>query len=139
MHILLTGTPDARGIGDVLINWENELLLVSKKTNPGRFEIVVPSVSILAEPAVALVERNAKRKGTSEVARAYLDYLYSEEGQDIAARNFYRPTDTAVAAKYADTFPKLTLFTVAEVFGGWQKAHQAHFTDSASFDQIYRP
>jgi sulfate transport system substrate-binding protein len=128
-----------RGIGDVLINWENELLLVSRKTNPGRFEIVVPSVSILAEPTVALVERNAKRKGTSEVARAYLDYLYSEEGQEIAAKNFYRPTDKAVAAKYADSFPKLTLFTIAEVFGGWQKAHQAHFTENASFDQIYRP
>jgi sulfate transport system substrate-binding protein len=128
-----------RGIGDVLINWENELLLVNKKTNPGQFEIVVPSVSILAEPTVALIERNAKRKGTAVVAKAYLEYLYSEEGQEIAARNFYRPTDKAVAAKYADTFPKLTLFTVAEVFGGWQKAHQAHFTDSASFDQIYRP
>jgi sulfate transport system substrate-binding protein len=128
-----------RGIGDVLINWENELLLVTRKTNPGEFEIVVPSVSILAEPTVAVVEKNAKRKGTTDVAKAYLEYLYSPEGQEIAAKNYYRPTDKAVAAKYADTFPKLELFTIGDVFGGWQKAHKAHFTDGASFDQIYRP
>jgi sulfate/thiosulfate transport system substrate-binding protein len=128
-----------RGIGDVLINWENELLLVTKKMNPGEYEVVMPSVSILAEPTVAVVEKNAKRKGNPAVARAYLEYLYSEEGQTIAAKNFYRPTLESVAAKYADTFPKLTLFTMGEVFGGWQKAHQAHFADGASFDQIYKP
>lgn len=128
-----------RGIGDVLINWENELLLVTRKMHPGEYELVVPSVSILAEPAVALVDRNVQRKGTREVASAYLEYLYTEAGQEIAARHFYRPTHEAVAAKYADTFPKLTLFTIDEVFGGWQKAHKDHFTDGASFDKIYRP
>jgi sulfate transport system substrate-binding protein len=128
-----------RGIGDVLINWENELLLVTKKTNPGEYEVVVPSASILAEPTVAVVEKNAKRKGTTDVAKAYLEYLYTEKGQEIAAKNFYRPTHEAVAAKYADAFPKLELFTIGDVFGGWQKAHQAHFTDGASFDKIYKP
>jgi len=127
-----------RGIGDVLINWENELLLVTKKTNPGQFELIVPSVSILAEPAVAVVERNVQRKGTAEVANAYLQYLYSEQGQEIAATHFYRPTLESVAARYADTFPRLELFTITEVFGGWQKAHRDHFTDGGSFDKIYR-
>ncbi|MCL4787467.1 MAG: sulfate ABC transporter substrate-binding protein [Verrucomicrobia bacterium] len=128
-----------RGIGDVLINWENELLLVTRKTNPGEFELIVPSVSILTEPTVAVVERNAKRNGTAEVAKAYLEFLYTEQGQEIAARNFYRPTLEAVATKYADTFPKLQLFTINDVFGGWQKAHKDHFTDGASFDRIYKP
>lgn len=127
-----------RGIGDVLLNWENELLLVTKKMNPGKFELIVPSVSILAEPTVAVVERNTTRKGTTEVAKAYLEFLYTEQGQEIAARNFYRPTLAAVAKKYADTFPKLELFTINEVFGGWQKAHRDHFTDGASFDKIYK-
>lgn len=128
-----------RGIGDVLINWENELLLVTRKTNPGEFEIVVPSVSIQAEPTVAVVEGNTKRKRTTEVAQAYLEYLYTEAAQEIAAKHFYRPTHEATAARFADVFPKLTLFTIDEVFGGWQKAHQAHFTDGASFDKIYHP
>lgn len=128
-----------RGIGDVLINWENELLLVTRKTNPGEFELIAPSVSILTEPTVAVVERNAKRNGTAEVAKAYLEFLYTEQGQEIAARNFYRPTLEAVATKYADTFPKLQLFTINDVFGGWQKAHKDHFTDGASFDRIYKP
>jgi sulfate transport system substrate-binding protein len=127
-----------RGIGDVLINWENELLLVTRKLNPGEFELVVPSMSILAEPAVAVVEKVAGRRGTRAVAQAYLEYLYSPEGQDIAGRNFYRPTSDAVAAKYAEQFPKLTLFTIAEVFGGWQKANAAHFADGAAFDRIYQ-
>jgi sulfate transport system substrate-binding protein len=125
-----------RAIGDVLINWENELLLVTRKTNPGEYEIVMPSTSILAEPTVAVVEKNARRKGTSEAAKAYLEYLYSEEGQTIAARNFYRPTRETVAAKFADVFPKLTLFTIDEVFGGWQKAQKTHFSDGGVFDQI---
>jgi sulfate transport system substrate-binding protein len=128
-----------RGIGDVLINWENELLLVTKKTNPGQFEIVMPSISILAEPAVAVIEQNARRKGTSEVAKAYLEHLYTETGQEIAAKHFYRPTSGAMAARYADTFPKRTLFTIAEVFGGWQKAHEKHFAAGATFDSLYRP
>lgn len=128
-----------RGIGDVLINWENELLLVTRRMHPGEYELVMPSLSMLAEPTVALVDRNVQRKGTREVASAYLEYLYTEAGQEIAARNFYRPTHEAVAAKYADTFPKLTLFTIDEVFGGWQKAHKDHFTDGGSFDKIYRP
>jgi sulfate transport system substrate-binding protein len=128
-----------RGIGDVLINWENELLVVTRKTNPGTYEIVVPSVSILAEPTVAVVDRNVKRKGTADVAKAYLEYLYTETGQEIAAKHFYRPTLESVAARYADTFPKLELFTIKEVFGGWQRAHKEHFTDGASFDRIYKP
>jgi sulfate/thiosulfate transport system substrate-binding protein len=128
-----------RGIGDVLINWENELLLVTRKLNPGQYDLVVPSVSILAEPTVAVVEKVAKRRGTYEVAKAYLGYLYSEEGQEIAAKNFYRPTLESVVAKYAAQFPKLNLFTITEVFGGWQKAHKTHFADDALFDQIYKP
>lgn len=127
-----------RGIGDVLINWENELLLVTRKLNPGEYELIVPSVSILAEPTVAVVEKVAGRHGTRAVAQAYLEYLYSPEGQDIAGRNFYRPTLEAAAAKYADQFPKLTLFTIGDVFGGWQKANAAHFADGAAFDQIYQ-
>ncbi len=127
-----------RGIGDVLINWENELLLVTRKLNPGAYELVVPSMSILAEPTVAVVEKVAARRGTRAVALAYLEYLYSAEGQELAGKHFYRPTLEAAAAKYADQFPKLTLFSIDEVFGGWQKAHAAHFADGASFDQIYQ-
>jgi sulfate transport system substrate-binding protein len=127
-----------RGIGDVLINWENELLLVARKLNPGEFEIVVPSVSISAEPTVALVDKVAARKGNRAVAQAYLEYLYSPEAQDIAGKHFYRPTLEAAAAKYADQFPKITLFTIGDAFGGWQKAHKDHFADGAAFDQIYQ-
>lgn len=127
-----------RGIGDVLINWENELLLVTRKLNPGEYELIVPSVSILAEPTVAVVEKVAGRRGTRAVAQAYLEYLYSPEGQDIAGRNFYRPTLESAAAKYANQFPKLTLFTIGDLFGGWQKANADHFADGAAFDQIYQ-
>ncbi len=126
-----------RGIGDVLINWENELLLVTQKLNPGEFEVVVPSVSISAEPTVALVEKVAKRKGNAAVAQAYLEHLYSPEAQEIAGRHFYRPTNPEIYAKYAHQFPKLELFTIGDVFGGWQKAHKDHFADGAAFDQIY--
>lgn len=125
-----------RGIGDVLINWENELLL-TLKLRPNDFEIVVPSLSIKAEPTVALVDRVVDRKKTREVAQAYLEYLYSPEAQDIAGRHFYRPSDPTAAAKYASQFPKLELFTIDEVFGGWQKATDDHFKDGATFDQIY--
>jgi sulfate transport system substrate-binding protein len=125
-------------IGDVLIAWENEAFLAQKEFGPGKYETVVPSSSILAEPPVAVVEKVVERKGTAEVARAYLDYLYSDEGQEIAARNFYRPRNAAVAAKYAGTFPKLELFTIDQVFGGWTVAQKTHFADGGVFDQIYQ-
>jgi len=126
-----------RGIGDVLISWENEAFLALKEFGSDKFEIVVPSVSILAEPPVAVVDKVVKKKGTAEVAKAYLDYLYSDEGQEIAARNFYRPRNSQIAAKYAGTFPKIELFTIDEVFGGWTKAQATHFADGGVFDQIY--
>lgn len=125
-----------RRIGDVLINWENELLL-TRKLRPEEFEIVVPSVSILAEPTVAWVDRVVKRRGTEAIARAYLEFLYSPEGQAIFARHFYRPRLPDVLARHSEQFPKITLFTIDEVFGGWQRAHRDHFADGATFDQIY--
>ncbi len=128
-----------RGIGDVFISWENEALLALKELGPGKFDIVVPSISILAEPPVAVVDANADKKGTRKAAEAYLRYLYSEEGQEIAARNFYRPTDAKVAAKFAAQFPKVTLFRIDDAFGGWQKASKTHFQDGGTFDQIYVP
>jgi sulfate/thiosulfate transport system substrate-binding protein len=128
-----------RGIGDVLIAWENEALLAIKELGPGKFEVVAPSVSILAEPPVAVVDKVAGKHGTKEVARAYLEYLYTPAGQEIAAKHFYRPRLAEVAAKYANQFPKMTLVTVDEVFGGWKKAHATHFADGALFDQIYQP
>jgi len=128
-----------RGIGDVLIAWENEALLAIKELGPGKFEVVAPSVSILAEPPVAVVDKVAGKHGTKAVAQAYLEYLYTPAGQETAARNFYRPRDAAVAAKYAAQYPKLSLVTVDEVFGGWKKAHATHFADGALFDQIYQP
>ena len=127
-----------RGVGDVFISWENEAFLAIKELGPGKFEIVVPSLSILAEPPVAVVDKVANKKGTRKVAEAYLQYLYSEEGQEIAARNFYRPTDPKVAAKYASQFPVINLFTIDEAFGGWKNAHKAHFADGGSFDQIFQ-
>jgi sulfate/thiosulfate-binding protein len=126
-----------RGIGDVLIAWENEALLAVKELGPDKLEIVIPSSTILAEPPVALVEKVAKKHGTLEVAKAYLDYLYTPEGQEIAARDFYRPRLESVAAQYAAQFPKVNLFTVDDVFGGWKKAHETHFADGGVFDQIY--
>ncbi|MEO8630080.1 MAG: sulfate ABC transporter substrate-binding protein [Betaproteobacteria bacterium] len=126
-----------RGIGDVLIAWENEAFLGVKELGAGKVEIVVPSVSILAEPSVTLVDKVVDKRGTRKVAQAYLDYLYSPEGQDVAGRNFYRPRLEAVAGKYAKQFPKVSLFTIDEVFGGWQKAQSAHFADGGVFDQIY--
>ena len=128
-----------RGIGDVLIAWENEALLAIKELGPGRFEVVAPSTSILAEPPVTVVDRVAGKHGTSRVAQAYLEYLYTEAGQETAARHFYRPRIAAIAEKYAAQFPKLTLFTIDELFGGWRKAHATHFADGALFDQIYQP
>jgi sulfate/thiosulfate-binding protein len=128
-----------RGIGDVLIAWENEALLAIKELGPGKFEVVYPSVSILAEPPVTVVDKVAGKHGTREVAKAYLEYLYTETGQEIAAKHFYRPRLASVAAKYQAQFPKLTLVTVDEVFGGWTKAQATHFADGAVFDQIYQP
>jgi sulfate transport system substrate-binding protein len=126
-----------RGIGDVLIAWENEAFLSVKELGVDKVEIVTPSLSILAEPPVAVVEKFAAKHGTQKVAQAYLEFLYTPEGQEIAARNFYRPRLDAVAVKYAKQFPKLNLITVDAAFGGWQKAQLAHFADGGLFDQIY--
>jgi sulfate/thiosulfate transport system substrate-binding protein len=125
-----------RGIGDVLISWENEALLATRELGKDKFEIVVPSISILAEPPVAVVDKVAIRRGTTEVARAYLEYLYSKPGQEIVAKHYYRPRDAEVAAKYAAQFPKINLVTIAD-FGGWSKAQATHFADGGVFDKIY--
>jgi sulfate/thiosulfate transport system substrate-binding protein len=127
-----------RGIGDVLIAWENEALLAVNELGQDEFEIVVPSVSILAEPPVAVVDTNVDDHGTREIAQAYLEFLYTEEGQTIAANHYYRPTLASVAATYKDTFPELNLVTIAD-FGGWQTAQETHFADGGIFDQIYQP
>jgi len=126
-----------RGIGDVLITWENEAFLAVNELGADKVEIVVPSLSILAEPSVAVVDVNAKANGNLEVAKAYLEYLYTKEGQNIAAKNYYRPRDVQVAEAYAKTFPKLDLVTI-EDFGGWSKAQPFHFGDGGIFDQIYQ-
>ena len=126
-----------RGIGDVFISWENEAYLAIKELGPEKFEIVTPSLSILAEPPVAVVDKVVDKRGTRKVAEAYLEYLYSPEGQDIAGKHFYRPRDPAVAAKYAKQFADVKLFTIDEMFGGWDKAQKTHFDDGGSFDQIY--
>jgi sulfate transport system substrate-binding protein len=127
-----------RRIGDVFLAWENEAYLALAEA-PGQLEIVVPSVSILAEPPVAVVDKVVDRKRTRAAAEAYLQFLYSPEGQEIAAKRHYRPRDPKVAAKYAATFAKVTFFTIDELFGGWQKAQKTHFADGGIFDQIYRP
>jgi sulfate/thiosulfate-binding protein len=126
-----------RGVGDVLLAWENEAHLSLKEFGADKFDIVYPPLSILAEPPVTVVDKTVDKRGTRAVAQAYLEYLYSPEGQDIAARNFYRPIDAGVAAKYSKQFPKLKLFTIDEVFGGWGKAQKVHFNDGGVFDQIY--
>jgi sulfate/thiosulfate transport system substrate-binding protein len=127
-----------RGLGDVLVAWENEALLAIKQLGSDKLQVVVPTVSILAEPPVAVVDKVVLRRGTREVAAAYLQYLYSKEGQDIVARNFYRPRDPDIAAKYANLYPKLNLVTIAD-FGGWPKAQAEHFSEGGIFDQIYAP
>jgi sulfate/thiosulfate-binding protein len=126
-----------REIGDVLLAWENEAFYAIKEFGAEKFEIVTPSLSILAEPSVAWVDKNVKKKGTAEVAKAYLEYLYTDEGQDIAARNFYRPRNAAIAAKYPGNFAKIELFTIDAAFGGWTKAQKVHFTDGGTFDEIF--
>jgi sulfate/thiosulfate-binding protein len=128
-----------RGIGDVLLSWENEAFLAQNELGKDKFEVVTPAISILAEPPVSVVDKVAAKHGTSEVAKAYLEFLYTEEGQEIGAKNYYRSRLEKVAAKYADRFPKLQLFTVDELFGGWQKAQKRHFDDGGVFDKIYTP
>jgi len=128
-----------RGIGDVLVNWENEVLLAIKEVGKDKVEMVVPSLSIQAEPPVALVDRVVDRRGTRAVAQAYLEFLYSIEGQEIAGRHYFRPGNPQVQARYAARFCRVNLFTIDEVFGGWQKAQKTHFADGGIFDQIYQP
>jgi sulfate transport system substrate-binding protein len=127
-----------RGIGDVLVGWESEARQTLTTTKPGDFEIVTPSVSILAEPPVAVVERNAKRHGTGALARAYLEFLYTPEGQQIAARHFFRPRLAEAATALSPPLPPLNLFTIESLFGGWQRAHRVHFAEDGHFDQIQR-
>jgi len=127
-----------RGIGDVFISWENEAFLAQKELGPDKFEIVIPSLSILAEPPVTIIDKTVDKRKTRTVAQAYLEYLYSEEGQEIAAKNYYRPTLASVAAKYEKQFPKVNLIKIDDVFGGWQKAQKTHFSDGGTFDQIYQ-
>ncbi|PYV64643.1 MAG: sulfate ABC transporter substrate-binding protein [Acidobacteria bacterium] len=128
-----------RGIGDVLIAWENEVLLGAKDLGQDKFEIVVPSVSILCEPTVSVVDKVVDKKGTRAVAEEYLKYLYSPEGQEIAAKRYYRPRSEVIAKKYASQFPKVKLFTLAEIVGDWQKTQKTHFADGGVFDQVYQP
>lgn len=128
-----------RGIGDVLLAWENEAFLAINELGKDKIDIVIPSISILAEPPVTVVDKNANRHGTTAVAKAYLEYLYSSEGQEIAARHYYRPRLKEIAAKYQSFFPHVELFTIDEVFGGWQNTQKKHFADGGIYDQIYQP
>lgn len=128
-----------RGIGDVLIAWENEVLLGGKDLGQDKFDIVVPSISILCEPTVSVVDKVIDKKGTRAVAQAYLEYLYSPEGQEIAAKRYYRPRSEMVAKKYSNQFPKVKLFTLAEIVGDWQKTNKIHFADGGLFDHLYQP
>jgi sulfate transport system substrate-binding protein len=126
-----------RGIGDVLLAWENEAVLATRELGVGKFQIVAPPLSILAEPPVAIVDKNVRKHGTTAIAKAYLQYLYSPAGQTIAAKNYYRPRSASIRAKYAKQFPKVKLFTLGSLFGTWRKAQKTHFADGGSFDQIY--
>ena len=128
-----------RGIGDVLLAWENEAILAIKELGKGEFEIVAPSWTILTEPPVTVVDKVAKKHGTEAVAKAYLEFLYTDAGQTIAAKNYYRPRNAAIAAQFAGQFPKVQTFTIDEAFGGWSKAQKTHFADGGSFDRIYKP
>jgi sulfate transport system substrate-binding protein len=125
--------------GDVMLSWENEALLAAHQLGPDKFDVVVPSISILAEPSVAVLDVNAKKHGTMKEAEAYLRYLYTPEGQDLVGKHYYRARNPQVAARYAQVFPAVKLFTIDAVFGGWAKANAAHFADGATFDQIYQP
>ena len=128
-----------RNVGDVLLAWENEAILALKELGPEKFEIVAPSLSILAEPPVAIIDKVVDKKGTRKVAQAYLEYLYTDEGQEIAAKHYYRPRSEAIAKKYEKQFPKVVLINIDQAFGGWAKATKTHFVDGGSFDQIYQP
>ena len=128
-----------RGIGDVLLSWENEAYLALDELGRDKYEIVYPSASILAEPPVSVVDKNVDRHGTREVAEAYLQFLYSKDRQEIEAKNYYRPRDPQIAARYASKFPKIKLYTIDSAFGGWTKAQATHFADGGVFDQIYKP
>jgi sulfate transport system substrate-binding protein len=128
-----------RGVGDVLLAWENEAILALKELGPDKFEIVAPSLSILAEPPVAIVDKVVDKRGTRRVAQAYLEYLYTDEGQEIAAKHYYRPRLEKIAKKYEKQFPKVALINIDQAFGGWAKATKTHFADGGSFDQIYQP
>ncbi len=134
-----TNTFVQRRIGDVLINWENEILLSQNELDAAGVEVVIPEISILAETVVALVDRNADRKRTREVAQAYLEFLYSDIGQDLAGRYYYRPSNPEFLAKYLHQFPEIELFTIGDVFGGWGEANRVHFNDGGEFDRIYQP
>jgi len=134
-----TTTFAQRGIGDVLLSWENEAYLALNELGKDKVEVITPSISILAEPPVSVVDQIAAKHGATEVAKAYLQFLYTPEGQEIGARNYYRPRLAAVAAKYAARFPKVNLFTIDDTFGGWQKAQKRHFDDGGVFDKIYTP
>jgi sulfate/thiosulfate-binding protein len=134
-----TSTFVERGIGDVLIGWENEALLAIKELGPDKVDIVAPSLSILAEPPIAVVDKVVDKHGTRKVAEAYLQFLYTDEGQEIIAKNYYRPTVEKEAKKYSSQFPKVKLFTIDELFGGWNKAQKTHFSDGGEFDKIYQP
>ena len=127
-----------RGVGDVLLAWENEAFLALREFGADKFEIVVPPLSILAEPPITIVDKVVEKKGTREIADAYLRYWYTKEGQEIAAKNSYRPRDPEIAAKYEKSFAKVNLFTIDEVFGGWAKAQKEHFGEGGIFDQIYK-
>lgn len=134
-----TTTFAQRGIGDVLVSWENEARLAIKQLGSTKFELVYPSLSILAEPPVAVVDKNVEKKGTRAAAEAYLKFLYTKPAQEIIAQNFFRPQDADVAAKHVADFPKIALVTIDDTFGGWSKAHATHFADGGIFDQIYKP
>ena len=134
-----TNTFVQRGLGDVMINWENEILLSAHELDAAGVEMVIPAVSIRAEPVVAWVDRNVERNGTADLARVYLDYLYTPEAQELAARNFFRPSSAEVLSRFSEQFPSVQLFTIDEVFGGWPGANERHFRDGGTFDQIYRP
>lgn len=128
-----------RGLGDVFLSWENEAFLALNELGKDKFEIVVPSISILAEPSVAVVDKNVDKRGTRKVAQAYLEFLYSKTGQELAGKHYYRPRNAEVAAQYKELFPEIKLVTIDDDFGGWQKAQETHFNDGGVFDQIYKP
>jgi sulfate transport system substrate-binding protein len=128
-----------RGIGDVLLGWENEAFLAQEQLGKDKFEIVLPSISILAEPPVAMVDTVVQKRGTADAAKAYLDFLYSEQGQEIGAKHYFRPQLPSIAAKFSNQFPQVKVFTIDEVLGGWQRAQKKHFDDGGTFDQIYQP